>query len=641
MTRLSARAILTAAVVCLVAGGGTAGASVGPPQRAIVVGDQVVPLYPVPGPAPTTHVGFVRDTNARSFTRVDQNGAPVGPAPTSTGIANGAQLLFGGFDYDQDGWPDLVERVPYPSGRYCENGLPVQNQYLRILSGRRDEAQFPVGTLPDTCTGGEPFHAWGPFHPLFGTGAELVFAPQLGDMGWVLRYSPSGGWATDSTFYQPTGPWWTHTYRSATRPNTDLSAVLNGFVTQVNGERRVVAWTTKHVMQFRTGTCPGAPCSAQLAADTRYVSGQDTACGPVISGRNYGEVIRDPASGFVDLIGGTDAWTIFSDMAHDPPVNAPLYAELDANNPADDHWGQLERHVSVYDPARAQVLDDHFVWCATASTPRSWKYWGRLVYPANPLVERNGPSRLAYNVYGDFGPGGDSNVNRWVMQITAPGSAAPVLKLRDWFLWDVRDIDGDGTDEWITSPACDPMPAEGCPGSLSDPPYLLAHKIVILHWDEASQNFSPGYQVIEDAYPRLEWAFRQPSISSSRSGLFPVFSASTPDGLELVVTRDGSATPQPASAQPGVGPNPVTSRLSRIDPAPPAGQASEEASLVPPGACGRPCGRSSPCGPARGRRGRKGASPGARRRTLSRAQPGPGYPCRKRPARPRRQRDRG
>lgn len=518
-----------------------------PPQRVLLLnGGQVVPIYPVSGAAPTTHVGFIRDEKANTLSRVDQNGAPLSESPTSTTLGNS---LFGGFDYDQDGWPDVAERVVSWAGWNCANGAPVMSRFIRIFSGRRDEVHAPVSALPDTCTGGDPVHAWGPFHPLFGSGPELAFAPQLYNAGWFMTHDPGSGFATNGTFWQPNGDWWTGTYTGVASPhNTDQSNVFNGLIATVSGERRLIAWTTKRAMQFRTAGYP-QPAPGQLVADHRYVGGSGTACGPYVSGRNYGLVIRDPASGYVNLLAGTDAFTVFDDMKND--VNAPLYAQLNENNPASDPWGQLERHVSVYDPQSQSLLSDRFVWCATAATPREWKYWGRLIYPANPLVERTGPSRLAYNIFGDFRPpGGDSSLNRWVMQITYGGSATPQIKLRDWFLWDIRDIDADGRDEWIASPACDPVPPEGCEGSVSDPPYLLAHKTFIFHWNEQTQWFDPHAQVIEGAYPYLTRTLRGPTASTTREYLRPVLSVDTPGGLRLLVTQDG-ITPQPAvDAQP-------------------------------------------------------------------------------------------
>ena len=549
-----------------------------PPQRSVVLdGGQAVPVYPVPGPAPTTHVGFIRDEGAHTLTRIDQNGMPLTSSATSETVGD---RLFGGFDYDQDGWPDVAERVTSPAGWNCANGAPVMDRYIRIFNGRRDEIQPPISALPDTCTGGDPVPAWATNDPLFGSGPELAFVPQLYNEGWFFRHAPGSGWAVDEAFLQPTGKSWDNTYEGVAGPyNTDQSHVFNGLIATVGGERRLIAWTTKRVMQFRTSGYPRAS-QGQLVADHRYVSGLETSCGPYISGRNYGQVIRDPASGYVNLLSGTDAWTIFADMSHDPPVNAPQYAHLDNDNPADDHWGQLERHVSVYDPEHARLVDDHFVWCVTYLTPPSWKYWGRLVYPANPLVQRDGPSRLAYNVFGDFGPGGDPNVNRWVMQITSPGSATPVLKLRDWFLWDIRDIDGDGRDEWIASPACDPIPPGGCGGSPSDPPYLLAHKTFIFHWNDQAQRFDADARMIDGAYPHLVRTLRRPTVATSRGSLFPVLSVDTPGGLRLLVTRDGTS-PEPAAAT-STNVVPVPSPVPDDAPSPAAPPATSSPTAIQP-----------------------------------------------------------
>lgn len=69
-----------------------------------------------------------------------------------------------------------------------------------------------------------------------------------------------------------------------------------------------------------------------------------------------------------------------------------------------------------------------------------------MVYPDTPFVDATTPSRLAFNVYA----GG-----RWNLHVTVPGATPDALIMLDWFLWDIRDLDADGADEWVLSPTKD------------------------------------------------------------------------------------------------------------------------------------------------------------------------------------------
>ena len=102
------------------------------------------------------------------------------------------------------------------------------------------------------------------------------------------------------------------------------------------------------------------------------------------------------------------------------------------------------------------------------------------------------PSRLAYNVYA----GG-----RWHIHVSKPGSLSDAVVLADQILYDMRDIDGDGKTEWITS---------RCSG------YWPTFQTEFQHWSETSQVLvSAGYQPLPGVPYLLEGLFRHPGRSQA------------------------------------------------------------------------------------------------------------------------------
>jgi hypothetical protein len=138
------------------------------------------------------------------------------------------------------------------------------------------------------------------------------------------------------------------------------------------------------------------------------------------------------------------------------------------------------------------------------------QYEGRVVSPNDVMVSRDGPSRIAYNVY----QGG-----HWRLHVSQPGATGDALVLDDVFLWDIRDLDQDGVAEWVMSPSRDPD-EPNVPGY-----YFVKWRAVLAHWDEAARAVVP-LSTIEGAIPICNRPCAAPATaaraaSSSRRSRWP------------------------------------------------------------------------------------------------------------------------
>lgn len=550
---------LCLAVVLGLASAGRAAAATAPARAHLdPLSNAVTPLYPVSGGGLTTAVGY--RLQGGTLSAIDQNGLPV----WSRAAPSGATGLWGTFDFDQDGWPDPGVVTAVPTGGNCDaaGSPPITTGDLELYRGRNGEAAAPPASAESSCQydiapyAPVAYARWSWDAPLFGTGPELALPPVYKTQGFFTRYS-SGSWRSHNgqpgadAFLYPNGSWWDYYYAIPGSPNNPAdqggytvpsseghSHVFNGLITQVQGEPRMIAWTTRRLVNFRINAafpsqrqmnicCVGY---FQLVRDLKYcpycsISYQGTNYQNAgETGRNYGLTARDPASSKVILLAGTDVLDVFTDMDGAPS----------------DPYGQITRHFSIYDPVNSPgtIADRPFSYAhvspnAPSGSPTCWgcsNYFGRLVYPANPFVATgSGASRIAYNVYRE-----NLSDARWKLHISHPGSTGDLFALNDVFLWDIRDVDGDGVDEWVISPTVTPGDR-----------YLPQKKIVLYTWNESTDSLVHE-RTIDGVYPYIRSTFRQPTVSSSRGALYPVLSTQTPTGLKLVVTNNGT-TAQPAN----------------------------------------------------------------------------------------------
>lgn len=473
-----------------------------PPGNAVLLASgAVVPIYPVSDPTASTRaVGFSFGT---TLDAIDEHGAVLWSVDAGVGA------LFGGFDFDADGWPDVGLVRSKDSGQSC-GGQPMLDTFIDVVSGRTGTQRSLVPAMAAKCwsfpTATYPTEQWTGLGVLFGAGTSaMALAPYYATDGTFTKYG-AGGFSTLGQFSYPSTAAYDATYLND-KPNAwgmgqsflANSHVANGLVAVRQGQPHVVFFTSGRVVDYVVGPLG----SDQLVRDTPFLTGNRTD----LAGRNYGLVALDPGSpDLLVLLAGTSADTVFSDLA--------------TGKMAADPWGQIERHLTLYD-IESGALDDRFFSYAHDNNDGN-QYEGRIVYPNGPFVRMaSGPSRLAFTVYS----GG-----HWELHVTAPGSTVDAVVMKDVFLWDISDIDQDGSDEWLLSQVRDPSEPD-VPGY-----YFPKWRTRIAHWDEAQA------QVVSDAehdgfVPLLQGTFRQPARSTSRGSLYPALTVRTAVGLTLL-TRD-------------------------------------------------------------------------------------------------------
>jgi hypothetical protein len=276
----------------------------------------------------------------------------------------------------------------------------------------------------------------------------------------------------------------------------------------VGGEDRLICFTTGRVLQYAANAPLGR---GQLLADRPFLAGgrQDA------DGRNYGLVQRDPAAPYVALISGTSTFTMFSDMQ--------------TGKMAADPMGGITRHVAVYNYQTNQI-EERLFSVAHAENEAS-KYDGRIVFPAHALLATSPrtASRLGYNEY----RGG-----HWYFHISRPGSVADETMLRDLFVWDIRDLDNDGQQEIVASPA----------RYANDPDvagyYFVKRETMLLRWDERGRQLVQGKRY-PGAIPHVMQCFTEGNCSSSLGYLYPVLTTMRDGQLELILNDRGTVRTVP------------------------------------------------------------------------------------------------
>jgi hypothetical protein len=475
-----------------------------PPGNALLLpGGEVTPLYPVSDPAAPTRAVAFRQAGS-DVEALDEHGASLWKKDLGVGA------LFGGFDFDADGWPDLGLVRSTSSGQSC-GGQDMQDTSIDVARGK-DAELFPlVGPTPSLCwtfgTTTYPTPQWTGLDVLFGDGDPTLFtAPYYATTGSYWGFS-SGAFSETGLLQYPSTAAYDSTYSNdkvnaygGPESHTTNPHVANGMILGQAGASRLVFFTSSRVVQYAVG--PIGP--TQLLFDSPFLPGNRTD----LVGRNYGLVIPDPGdANRVVLIAGTDTSTMFDDM-----VSASM---------SSDPWGQIERHVTWYSLATGTVDDRFFSYAHDDNDGK--KYEGRVVYPANPIVRMAaGASRIAFNVY----EGG-----HWMLHVTAPGSSADAVVLKDVFLWDIADLDGDGSEEWVSTPSRDPSEPD-VPGY-----YFVKWRTLLSHWDESSQGLVQADEVA-GAIPLLVGRFREPRRTTSRGALYSV--ATARDGASLVLLLRGS-----------------------------------------------------------------------------------------------------
>lgn len=476
-------------------------ASKPPPGNALLRSDgSVVPLYPVTDALSATRaIGFVADGS--SLTAIDEDGA------TLWTLGDAAGALFGGFDFDSDGWPDVGLARSKDSGQKC-GGQPALDTWLDAVRGKSGKLISLTTPLPAKCwtfpSSTYPTPQWTNLGVLFGSGATLAVAPYYATDGTFLTFD-GAGFSSLGSFVYPSTATYDSSY-AADKPNTyptgtsfiANSHVANGLVLAGSPDS-LAFFTSSRFVRYSA-----APLSSsQLTLDLPYLTGGRTD----IAGRNYGLVARDPGDPrLLLLVAGTGAFSLFDDMG--------------TGTLASDAWGAIERHVSLVN-LDAGSVDDRFFSYAHDNSDGN-KYEGRVVYSTQPFVRVAGKaSRLAFNVYA----GG-----HWWLHVTQPGSTKDAISLKDVFLWDIADLDGDGVDECLLSPSRDPGEPD-VPGY-----YFVKWRTELARWNETSLSFT-NVATHQGVLPYLKGTLTSPDRTSSYGALHPALRVRTQAGLELVVKK--------------------------------------------------------------------------------------------------------
>lgn len=454
----------------------------------------VLPLYPVgDGTGAVRAVAFGWD--GTTLEALDQDGRGLWTA------VPGGGPLAGGMDFDADGWPDVVLAQSVPTGEVCGTTPTADTRLTAVRGATGVVVPDIVSPLRDLCwtfgTTTYPTSQWTVGTVLFGGATPtLALTPYYATTSWLATWGGSGFAA--EAFHYPSSAAYDATY-AADLPNPwgtgtsylANSHVANGLMAEVGGVPRLVFFTSGRVVHYALG----APGAGQLLRDVPYLTGGRTE----LAGRNYGLVAVDPQDPDVlVLLAGAASYTVYDDLVRGAMVSDP--------------WGQIERHVTVHRLSTGAIDDRFYSYAHDAGDGH--QYEGRVVYPAGPFVRTGGggPSRLAYNAYA----GG-----HWWLHVSQPGATADAQALRGQFLWDVRDLDGDGIDEWIVSPV-------ELPGDPDVPGwYFPRWRTDVLRWNEATGLLEP-LAVHEGAIPQLVGAFRRADRTASQGYLYPVLTVAEP-----------------------------------------------------------------------------------------------------------------
>ena len=417
--------------------------------------------------------------------------------------------LFGGFDFDNDGWIDLGFVTQKPSGK-TRGSHKLQITQLFLIKGQTGEIVGITTPKEDKWWPklGYPTEQWSELCLLFGKQPALFsLTPYYAEQGFFYRYA--NGKFTKDRYEYPSTPAFDSAYRNA-KSNAyfngysyiENSHINNGLLLKVNGQDRLLFFTSGRVLQYAVG--PFGP--DQFLYDHPFLNGgrKDLAA------RQYGLVALDPAASIVTIVAGASNYSVYRDMK--------------AGKKETDPWGGIERHVTMYDFTR-DSLDHRFYSSAHDHSEKGDQYQKRVVSPNRIYIstKTGQASRIAYNVYQD---------DRWYLHISEPGSTADKFVLSGLFLWDI--LERDGQTQFVISPA------SSSDKSKPEAGYLPQWNTGIYHWDETNQKLSL-VESIDNAIPHLLPKFHEADKTTTGPWLYPVLTVRDRGELKLLLEgRDGT-----------------------------------------------------------------------------------------------------
>lgn len=380
----------------------------------------VLPLYPVLDSS-MGNGGIALLQNKSEITAFDAEGKILWTSPS-------VRADLGGFDFNGDGWTDFGWVDKKTTQKFCGKTRILRSKII-FVDGKTGATSSPLNYTEDRCTASDaarskPLAQWTPLSVLFGSGtSQFVMIPLQPTIGYHFGFE-AGNFLTYSYFYPPfSAEFSTYEKAQTQAPSPEDDHPANGLVIQGDGENRLVYFTTQRVVDYRLGILG----TRQLVAEKIFPQDGKTD----LEGKNLGLVSADPQfPQHLSLLSGTSMYSVYADMKSGKIQEDPL--------------GQIERHVAIYDSS-TQELQDRFYSRATDATSEG-KYENRVAYPGSPWVrtKSGSPSRLAYNVFRE---------GHWEIHLSEAGSVEDRQVMKDLILWDVQDLDGDGIDEWVISPA--------------------------------------------------------------------------------------------------------------------------------------------------------------------------------------------
>lgn len=463
---------------------------------------QVLPLYHA-----ARAIGF---ENGNAMTSAfDQQGKIIWQKSLGSGS------MFGGFDYDADGVPDFALVKVKPSANSCMGiTVPINTSWLEVYSGAT--GAFLMSTTPtdDICFPDlgptNVNQAWQPGTLYIGSSGTVIAAHDYPTQADDFIFQGLGVNPLDNVFVLPATSAYDSEYPNAksslgdpTHDYETRSYQPVGIIVNYAGINRYVFFTTRRVMQY--AVAPLGP--TQLIADHPFVARPD------LVGRAYGMISADPQnSEHVAVVAGASALTVFVDMV--------------GGSIGYDPWGGIERHVTIYDLA-SNTTDQTFYSYAHDDND-GWKYKNRIVFPTHYwLSTGSGYSRIGFNLFGTDG--------HWHFDITAPGTTAVASDNIDLFVWDIRDIDGDGVLDVIASPT-------GHTYTSGYGYYFPDWTTTVYSWNAATAHLDPKYTLT--GIPYLTAGFMEANdFDGSASGglMYPVLSG-IENNMLGIYTQDKSGT---------------------------------------------------------------------------------------------------
>lgn len=493
---------------------------------AVSVGGKIVPVYPNGN---GTKIGFLISNGA--LEAYNENAEKLWSIPSS------ATDFSAGFDLNADDIVDVGLIVSVSTGRSCGTSV-VYSRRIEVRSGKDGSNIASMGPLEDICWTNLNYASIRISNNSMQFGdakGVLTVIPQYWSQGWFYRWNNHK--VTTVPFISPLTASFDATYPTCTFPPglshcyVQDSQPQHGIVVG----NKYVAFSSKRVSQYDTTQYS----ASQLKADYTFLARSD------IAGRAYGVLSPDPKNqSWLALVGGTSVHSLYADMRAGAKVSDP--------------WAGIERNFILYNTA-SNALQQRF-YSYAHDNGNAAQYQGRIVHPAHVWLPSTGSlSHVAYNVYNESGD------KHWYLHISKPGSTADAKKIPNVFLWDARDIDGDGKIELVTSPI------ESATGGEY---YFPSWKTVISEWDPATLAFVEQ-QTVNGVIPYVALASMEKTAHDSSGKLGTIFTGNASGTLALYVNDSSNRTTlaplgvQLATSSPSAPPPPSDPIPPPLPPPPP------------------------------------------------------------------------